>query len=341
MKSKIGVFGGSFDPVHVGHVESLLSAVKVLELDTVHVIPAYQSPGRPPIEGPSPEQRLAMAQLAFEGYEDKIKVDDLEIQRGGVSYTVETLKKMAQDFPEAEFYLIIGMDQYELFTQWKDYAEILSLAHLAVLVRPGFESPETVEDFPSGLQPWIEDFDGCEAILSTGKILYCLAEGPDIDVSASDVRRRLRLGQPIHDMVPMQVVDFIKQHGLYAVDGKKIGDFEAFTRFCAQVIAGKSGIQVLAYDLRDLQGPTEYTLLSSGTSTRHTTALSEHLVREVKKEFGVWPLSLEGQKEGRWIVVDYGSLIVHLFYDYVRQEYRLEELWKAGRRLDLGETIHR
>ena len=106
-----------------------------------------------------------------------------------------------------------------------------------------------------------------------------------------------------------------------------IGDFEKFTTFCAGVLTDKGGINVQTYDLRAQSAPSEFTLICSGTSTRHATALAEHLIREIKKEYGVWPESLEGQGEGRWIVADYGALIVHTFYDFVRQEYRLEELW--------------
>jgi nicotinate-nucleotide adenylyltransferase len=89
----------------------------------------------------------------------------------------------------------------------------------------------------------------------------------------------------------------------------------------------KGGVNVKNYDLRDKSAPSEFTVICSGTSTRHATALAEHLTREVKKDYNVWPQNIEGQSEGRWIVIDYGALIMHTFYDYVRQEYRLEELW--------------
>jgi len=84
---------------------------------------------------------------------------------------------------------------------------------------------------------------------------------------------------------------------------------------------------VQVYDLRDRPAASELALICSRTSTRHASAMAEPLTREIKKEYGVWPLGLEGQNEGRWVVADYGALIVHVFYDFVRQEYRLEDLW--------------
>ena len=89
------------------------------------------------------------------------------------------------------------------------------------------------------------------------------------------------------------------------------------------------------FDLRKLSAPSEFSLICSGTSTRQTVALAESLVRFVKEEYGVLPISFEGAEEGRWVLVDYGALIVHVFYDYVRNEYRLEELWKQGIDLNL------
>ncbi len=85
--------------------------------------------------------------------------------------------------------------------------------------------------------------------------------------------------------------------------------------------------------MNGIDAPADYSLIASGTSTRHATSIAESLVKEVKKEYGVWPQSLEGTSEGRWIVVDYGSLIIHSFYDFVRHEYRLEEIWKNGREI--------
>ena len=82
--------------------------------------------------------------------------------------------------------------------------------------------------------------------------------------------------------------------------------------------------------MRGLEKPSDYTLIASGTSSRHTAALAEHISRSVKDEYGLFPYNLEGLSDGRWVVMDYGNLLIHLFYDYVRMEYRLEDLWQKG-----------
>jgi nicotinate-nucleotide adenylyltransferase len=176
----------------------------------------------------------------------------------------------------------------------------------------------------------VEDFDGTTALLNNGSSIH-FVQLKDMDISGTEIRRRLRAEQSISDLVPLEVENIIRDQHLYEAFDHKIGDFEAFTRFCAKILDDKGGISVLGYDLRELDAPSEFTLISSGTSSRHTQALADSVVRAVKQEYGVYPQSIEGMREGRWIVIDYGSLIVHLFYDYVRQEYRLEELWRAGK----------
>ena len=116
--------------------------------------------------------------------------------------------------------------------------------------------------------------------------------------------------------------------------GDKIGDFKKFSSFAGDVLFSKKGIQVRGFDLRKMSAPSEFAVICSGTSTRHTSSLAENLIDAVKEEYGVLPQSIEGLSEGRWVVLDYGSLIVHLFYDFVRQEYSIEKLWLDA--VDIG-----
>ncbi len=160
----------------------------------------------------------------------------------------------------------------------------------------------------------------------------------DVDVAASEVRKRLRTGRNVDAQISMAVEEYIKENQLYAPIGPRIGDYEAFTKFCAQALFDKKAINVRGFDLREIESATEFALIASGTSTRHASALAEAVQRAVKDEFNVFPMSVEGSTEGRWVLLDYGSLIVHVFYDFVRQEYRLEDLWKRGRDLELKDT---
>lgn len=255
--------------------------------------------------------------------EAKLKLDTRELDRGGVSYTVDTLKSFGE---EDELFLIIGLDQFQKFDQWKDYESVLTRADLVVTSRPGNEMPYTLDDWPVGVRNLVGDADTKNAVLKTGRNIHFI-QLEDVDVSATEIRKKIRLEQSIVGLVPPSVDEYIREQGLYNTVGEQIGDFEKFAAYCEKLLLDKGGVNVKTYDLRERNTISEFTVICSGTSTRHASALAEHLMREVKKDYGVWPVSIEGQTEGRWIVVDYGALIAHVFYDFVRQEYRLEELW--------------
>lgn len=324
--ARVGVFGGTFDPFHFGHLNSMTAVAEHFGLDQIRAVPSHLSPLRAPIQGSTPEQRLEMVKLGTMGHHDLIAVDRQEIDRGGVSYTIDTLEAYLKADKNLHLFLIVGMDQFAKFDQWKNFAKILTLVDLVVTSRPGQELPHTLEDWPAGLRAIVDDFDSQQALLKGGRTIY-FHSLKDVDISGAEIRRKIRFAQSIHTFVPSGVEEFIREHKIYESVQRNIGDFQKFTHFCSKVLNDNGGINVKHYDLRDRSAPSEFTLICSGTSTRHTAALAEHLTREVKKEYNVWPESTEGQGEGRWIVIDYGALIVHVFYDYVRQEYRLEELW--------------
>lgn len=325
MANKVGVFGGNFDPFHYGHLNSILTVAEKFALTEMRAVPAFISPLRVQTQGSSPTQRLEMLKLGLKGHEDLIRIDTQEMERGGVSYTIDTLDAYKEN-GDKDIHLIIGMDQFLKFDQWRQFDRILSDVDLVVTSRPGHELPFSMEDWPISVRAMVADHDRHQAMLKTGRNIH-LVQLKDVDTSGSEIRRRIRLGQSIQTDVPPAVEEYIRTHKLYESVQNRIGDFKKFTDYCALNLTEKGGISVQSYDLRKSSAPSEFTLIASGTSTRHTTALAEHLIKEVKKDFGVWPESLEGQNEGRWVVVDYGALIIHVFYDYVRQEYKLEDLW--------------
>jgi nicotinate-nucleotide adenylyltransferase len=328
---KIGVFGGNFDPFHYGHLNSMLSVAEKFELNEIRVVPAYISPLRVQTQGSTPEQRLEMLKRGLEGHTDLIHIDMREIERGGVSYTIDTLESYLSETDKPEILLIIGMDQFVKFDQWKNFDKILRQVDLVVTSRPGNELPYSLEDWPMAVRSLVGDYDHRQAVLTTGRNIH-FVQLDDVEVSGTEIRKKIRFNQSVSALIPPGVEEYIRENKLYESVQENIGDFEKFTAFCSGILSDKGGISVQAFDLRAQNAPAEFTLISSGTSTRHTSALAEHLIREVKKTYGVWPESLEGQSEGRWVVIDYGALIVHVFYDYVRQEYRLEELWTKNRK---------
>lgn len=331
---RIGIFGGSFNPPHMGHINSLLTVQKKAGLDKIHVVPAAQNPLKMQVEGPSSDERLELVKLALNSYGKQFFVDDQELKRGGLSYTVDTVMNLRKETDPEDLFLIIGADQFEEFSQWKDYQKILTEANLIVTTRPGWDIPQEAEELPEYLKALVAEYDFNFIELTTGRNVQFIRL-QDVEVSSSEVRKLLRTGRPVEKVLPLSVESYIREHKLYRAIGEKIGDFQNFAEFCAGILFSKKAIQVRGFDLTGISAPTEFSLIASGTSTRHAVSLAENVVEAVKEEYNVLPLSVEGIDEGRWVLVDYGSLIVHVFYDFVRQEYSLEKLWKDGKELSL------
>jgi nicotinate-nucleotide adenylyltransferase len=167
---RIGVFGGQFDPPHVGHLIVCQEARYRLALDRLLVVPAGTPAHRAPPETPA-ELRLRLAEAAFAG-EPRTEVSRIELERPGPSYTVDTLEALAG---EGELYLILGADQYATFERWREPDRIRRLARLAVAPRPGAPVP-----------------DGDAIVLPS----------PLVDVSSSELRRRLAAGEPVRHVIP-------------------------------------------------------------------------------------------------------------------------------------------
>ncbi len=332
--NKLGIFGGSFNPLHLGHINSVVNVAEKMSLDKIIVVPAYQNPLKEPIEGPSPEQRLKMAQIGFEEYKDFVEVDSIEIERQGKSYTVDTIQKYIDEYSKDSIFLILGIDTFYSFDNWKDFDQILNMVNLIVTSRPGNQLPFSVSDFPKGLQPYVAAFDRRFIQLTTGmSIEFIRIE--DIDISATELRKKIRNGLKVEKFLTYEVESFIQQEELYKPLGAKIDDYEGFTSFCAQFLNERGAIGLRAFDLKDVESPSDYTMIASGTSTKHAGSLAQTLIQEVKSEYAVLPISVEGINEGRWCLLDYGALIIHIFYDFVRQEYGLETLWREGKELKI------
>lgn len=330
---RVGIFGGSFNPPHLGHVNSVKTLIDRAGLQEVLVVPNWSNPLKKLIEGPSAESRLEMTKRAFVDVGPKVTVDAIEVKKGKASYTIETIKELKKKRPDDDFHLIIGIDLLPELEKWKKWEEILENVSLIVTSRPGYEFPESVDELPEFLKAQTKQLDFNIVELKTGKEIQ-FVQLPDIDISATDVRKRLHVGQNVSQHLPLGVETYIKSENLYAPLKQKIKDYKKFTEFCANQLFERKAIQVRGFDLTKMAAPTEYALVASGTSTRHAASLAENLLRAVKEEFNLLPQGIEGLSEGRWVLIDYGSLMVHVFYDFVRNEYAIENLWKAG--VDLG-----
>ncbi|MDZ4662616.1 MAG: nicotinate (nicotinamide) nucleotide adenylyltransferase [Pseudomonadota bacterium] len=332
---KIGIFGGTFNPPHFGHINSVLTVSKRLNLEKIFVVPANKNPLRKTAVEASPEQRLGMTQAAFHDYSDLAEVTDCEIKRKGKSYTIDTIKEIQKKNPGAEVYLICGLDALDRFDKWKDFAAILKKVNLVVTSRPGNQWPTSKEELPKGLQKLCANFMFPDVELKTGKFIFFV---PLVDnqASATIIRKKMRLGQKVDNFLPLQVESLIRKDNIYPPLLQKVTNDKKFVNFCAKALEDKKGVLIKAFDLRGLVTAFDFTVIASGTNTRHTMALADGLVEAVKLEYGLQPISIEGNQEGRWVIVDYGGFVVHVFYDYVRQEYRLEDLWRKAKEISLS-----
>jgi nicotinate-nucleotide adenylyltransferase len=192
---RLGVFGGTFDPIHFGHLRAAENALECLELDRIAFVPAGTPPHRPePLS--SALDRYAMTALATAGH-PRFAVSDVEIRRQGPSYTVDTVASLRGDSPDDQVFVIVGSDTYPEMATWKDRDRLLALCTVAVVARPG-------EGAAAG--------DAAPAAASSG---VARVQGPGLAISASAIRRRVGQRRSVRYLVPDAVADYISKRALY------------------------------------------------------------------------------------------------------------------------------
>jgi nicotinate-nucleotide adenylyltransferase len=201
---KIGICGGTFDPFHRGHLDPILSVRAGLQWDRVFYIPAHVQPFKQDRATVNGYHRFAMAAVATLDH-DGLFVSPRELERGAVSYTVDTLQELRREHPEATLDWIIGDDNLEKLMEWKSIETIFGLANFVVLTRSGRRS--MVPDSLAGRVRSAENRPRQGAIV--------FAENATVPVSSTEIRRRVGAGEPIDDLVPPPVSRYIQRYGLY------------------------------------------------------------------------------------------------------------------------------
>jgi nicotinate-nucleotide adenylyltransferase len=194
---RVGLFGGSFDPVHLAHVALAHAALGALRLEEVRWIPAGQ-PWQKDREITAAEHREAMVRLAIAD-EPRFVLDRIEVERSGPSFTLDTVRSLAGAQPGTEWVLIIGQDQYAGLHTWHDWQQLLGLVTLAVANRPG-----VLRAVASAVQAFA----------------HRVVPLPMLDISATDIRQRVQAGLDISQLVPPEVARYIESHGLYRIAGR-------------------------------------------------------------------------------------------------------------------------
>lgn len=193
---KIGIYGGTFNPVHYGHLVNAESVRDKYQLDKVIFIPAKKPVHKEMNDYVSPEDRLAMVQSAIAD-NACFTVSDMEITRPEASYTIYTIEALEEQYPGAELFLIMGSDSFNELDTWKSYKEIIKRITIIVMQRPGSVSLRR------------------DILLQGDRFL--LHENPLIGISSSGIRERIRSGNSVKYMTPDSVIDYIYNKGLYKV----------------------------------------------------------------------------------------------------------------------------
>jgi len=210
---RLGLLGGTFNPIHNGHLAIGEEVLRACRLDRVLFIPAPSPPHKEVAEEVPFDQRLAMVQAAVAG-NPAFAASDLEAHRSGKSYSVDTLAQLRLQRPGDELFFIIGMDSFRDLPTWKEWTRLFALAHVVVLERPGFNADRSLLRSVVSDPALCYDSNTDKIPCQSGNSVIFLKE-TRLDISSSEIRRRLAENLPVAHLVPQAVLAHIERHHLY------------------------------------------------------------------------------------------------------------------------------
>jgi nicotinate-nucleotide adenylyltransferase len=215
MTQRLGVLGGTFDPVHFGHLDAAAAAQSALTLHEILFVPSYDPPHRPADPHATAFQRLALVALAI-NERDAHRVSDVELLRSGPSYTADTLRALhSEGWAPTQLFFVLGADAFAEIATWRDLPFVLDATNFAVIARPGTTIEAAVARTPE-LRPRTKP--ASEASRLHDRTGIFLVEAATRDISSTLIRQRLAAGQPIGDLVPATVARHIAAHRLYSTE---------------------------------------------------------------------------------------------------------------------------
>ncbi|MCX6388946.1 MAG: nicotinate-nucleotide adenylyltransferase [Solirubrobacterales bacterium] len=326
--AKVGILGGAFNPPHNGHLALARAAVEQLGLDELLFVPASTPPHKPVQDDPGADARFELCAAAVEA-EPRISASRMELDRGGVSFSVDTLRQLREQRGEDELVFILGEDAIRSLAQWREPEAVVELADLAWVAR------DDQSDEPANTA----EIEELAMRLGATKAPTLLAMEPNA-VSSTEVRRRISAAEPIDELVPTAVAVAIEQGGLYrsndlreaAMTEDKTETQPVLTdaELAAEVVRlahDKKGTQVIEMDLTGLVDYTDRFVIVTARSDRQAKAIHDGILGELKMKYGLMPRRVEGLPEGRWVLIDLYDVVVHIFQQEARDTYRLEKLW--------------
>ncbi len=307
-RRRVGIMGGTFDPIHHGHLVAASEVQSWFDLDEVIFVPTGEPWQKADREVSPAEHRYLMTVIATAA-NPRFEVSRVDIDRRGPTYTIDTLRELTALHPDADLYFITGADAMAALLTWQDHEELFKLAHFVGCTRPGHELTDvSLEGLP--------------------KDRITLVEIPALTISSTDCRHRVESGEPVWYLVPDGVVQYIGKHELYREDFRMTATERAveLTQAAAAAAGDKLAQDVIAFDVSELLAITDIFLLCSASSPRQVRAVQD-AIEERMIELGAKAVRREGEREGRWVLLDFADIVVHIQHQDERVFYALERLW--------------
>lgn len=219
MTSRLGILGGTFNPIHFGHLAAAEEVRDRLKLEKVIFIPSFLPPHKIDEDIPSAVQRQEMVRLAIKG-NAHFTVSDMEIRRGGRSYTIDTIEALRQSHPGVELYFLTGLDSFLEIRTWKDWDRLMTLCSFVVLSRDGYRFCDVAQlgfpDIPERELSALDDREKDQVVIAAGNSRVYFERVPFYDISSTDIRARVRGARSIKYHLPDAVEHYIIENKLYA-----------------------------------------------------------------------------------------------------------------------------
>ena len=354
---RIGVLGGTFDPIHFGHLDAAEAARTALQLDDIRLLPAHDPPHRSASPLASAFHRFALVALAIQD-RPAYRVSEMELARSGHSYTADSLRAMhAEGWTPLQIFFILGADAFAEISTWREFPTVLDGAHFVVIARPG-TSLDAAADAHTGTCATRLHRLG-DAMPQDGKTRIILVEARTRDISSTMIRARLNARQPIDDLVPDAVARHIVDHHLYGAVGDLHGNrlrrakpkrvvrarrrkprLPKDVAAAVTAVCDKKAEDVVVLDLRKTGGFTDYFVICTGANARQMTAIADSVQDTLRQSLDERPALAEGVDKSEWILLDYFNFVVHIFSRECRAFYGLERLWGNAERHEITDEKH-
>ena len=317
--SMIGVFGGTFDPIHQGHVKSIDLLCDELEFDQIHWVLSARPPHKDQVSA-SIDERFEMLQLSLQG-NPRYLASDIEIKRQEKSYTVDTVESFKDLYPDATVTLIIGADSLLNLPTWYRYEELVEQVNWVVMSRPGYPI-----DVPSELQQRFST--SVDQFKQAAGGAFWLFDRSDFNVSSTQIRAELAkhagLGTKlVKEFLASDVIEYIRARQLYKIAPMKS---EQIKDQVVEALENVKGQDIKVIDIAEISSFADFMIVVSGTSDTHVKALARSASDDLRRK-GVIPLNEDGADVGEWVLVDFGDVVLHVMRPEVREYYALEQLW--------------